>query len=96
MSAGTKQALIDYADELESESEGSGISYLKALRAICLAKISAGSASEYVSSTVNGQSFAVSHSITAVDMLSMVSEALKEVRGEAAKLTYPTFSGIPY
>jgi hypothetical protein len=95
-SAAIKQALVDYGEELEDREVGTGVAYLRALRDRCLAKFNEGVQLEYVSTTVDGQTFQAEVKVTAADLLAAASDALREVSGEAVKLTYPQFCGIPH
>ncbi len=90
-----KQSLVDYAEELEAKEETSGLVYLRALRDRCLASIESDTGgADYVSTSVNGQTFSREISVSGVDLLAAVSDAIREVNGEAVKITYPTFRNI--
>jgi hypothetical protein len=89
-------ALVDYAQELEEVSKNSGLEYLQGLREKCIAAIQNGSSLEYISSTVNGNTFNAQVVLSSADMFVAVQAAIRELRGNAVKLTYATFSNIPH
>lgn len=90
------QALEEYADELEEAEEGSGLTYVTALRDAALAKITGGESKSLVSSTVNGQTFAVNVNVAADEMFSVCQEVLRGLKGKSVKFTIPAFHGIPH
>lgn len=96
MASAISQALVDYAEELEELNSQSGLNYLKALRDRCLSQIQQGFERQYVSTTVDGQSFTAQVNLTAAELLPEVSAAIKTLRGEEVKMTIPHFYNIPH
>jgi hypothetical protein len=90
------QALEEYADELDETTPGSGLTYLKELRTAALAQISSGDDIAFVSTTVNNQSFNGEVKLPANELFSLVSEAIRNYKGQAVKRTIPRFSDIPH
>jgi hypothetical protein len=88
-------ALIDYAQELEDETAGSGLTWLQARRAEALAAMNGTGDSAIISTTIDGQTYQRTVRGTAADMFSAFQAAIKSFTGQAARITYPTFSGIP-
>jgi hypothetical protein len=90
------QAMVEYAEELDEVTPGSGLTYLKTVRAAALAKIAAGGGNEFIGSTVNGQTFSSQITLAANDMFEAMSEAIRNYRGETIRITYATVSGVPH
>lgn len=88
--------LVSYAEELEDAGTGDGLSWLVARRAEALARINGGGSSEYISTTVNGQTFERRIEGTASDWFSVLTLAIKILNGTAAKVTYARTANPPH
>jgi hypothetical protein len=91
------QALYDYALDLEEASEGTGVTYLEALRDKCLALVGDGAVTTPTSGTVNGQTFSEAVSVPADKMLAEVGIALRYVKDVRAPTNWTpaAFREIP-
>lgn len=92
------QALVDYAQELETASVGTGLAWLQARRGEALAKLNGGGgAGAIISTTVDGQTFTRSQSgaASANEWFSALQMAIQRLNDGAAKIVYPRFGSIP-
>lgn len=89
------QALQEYADELEFDTPGSGLTYLKTLRDNALAQIMNGEGASIISSTVNGQTFSQQINVSADKMFEETSAAIREFKDMFVRFTGARFSNIP-
>lgn len=90
------QALYEFAEEMEDTTVGSGEAWLKGLRIKSLQKIEEGEAKSIISATFGNQSTSEQVDVSAERMFVVVSEALRELKGEAISMTYPMFPAIPH
>lgn len=95
-SSAITQALVEYAEEMEEVGVGTGVQYLKQLRDRALAQVTNNMGMQYVSTTVDGQTFNAEVQVKAADLLSSASDALRIVKGEEVKITHPTFCNIQH
>lgn len=80
--------LVAYAQELEDAAEGSGLAWLQARRDEALARINGGGSADYISSTVNGQTFMGRITSTSEDWFDLTQLAILQITGKATKVTY--------
>jgi hypothetical protein len=88
--------LVAYAEELEDAETGSGRSWLVGRRAEALAKINGGGSSDYISTTVNGQTFERRIEGTASDWFAVLTQAIKQLAGTSVKVTYARVTNPPH
>lgn len=81
-------ALVSYAEELETAAVGSGLAWLEGLRSAALARITGGGSTEYISTTVNGQTFMGKITSTAEDWFEVLTLAIRQLNGTAIKVVY--------
>lgn len=88
--------LVSYAEELEDATTGTGLVWLVARRAEALLKINGGGSSDYIQTTVNGQTFQRRIEATASDWFSVLTLAIKQLNGTAVKVVYARSANPPH
>lgn len=96
MGSGDVSTFVDYANELEEAAEGSGLAWLKARRDEAVALITGKGSSTYIMTTIDGQSFTRSVELTALQMFSLLQQALRRFNRNQVRITFSEFSEIPH
>jgi hypothetical protein len=90
------EAFVDYAQELEEETSGSGLAWLKAKRDEAAELITGTGSSSYISTTVDGQTFTRTVHLTPLQMFSVLQSAIRHFNGSPARIIWSEFSDIPH
>ncbi len=91
------EALVAYAQDLDDEGDpGDGLTWLKAKRDEAVNKITGGSQFDYISTTVDGQTFTRKISATAQEWFEALQLAIRRVQGTAVRTVYAKFQNIPH
>lgn len=96
MRTGDVSAFVDYANELEEATAGSGLTWLKAKRDEAVATITGTGASSYITTTVDGQTFTRTIELSAMDMFSLLQQAIRRFNTDQVRITYSEFSCVPH
>ena len=89
-------ALVDIAQEKEEAAQGAGEAHLMDLRDRAMEKVEAGQGDLgfLTSGSSNGKAATQERAMTADEMLSAASEALRIFRGQSVVMTNPDFSQL--
>jgi hypothetical protein len=90
------ESLVQYAEELEATSQGSGLLWLKTKRQQAIDQMDAGGTYDYISTTIDGQSFSRRINATALEWFEVLQLAIQEMSGTRTKLVYSHFHSIPH
>lgn len=96
MVSGDIAAFVDYANELEETTAGSGLTWLKAKRDEAVATITGTGSGSYIMTTIDGQSFTRTVELTAMGMFSTLQAAIRRFNGNQTRITFSEFSDIPH
>lgn len=89
-------SLVQYAEELEATSQGSGLQWLKSKRQQAIEQMDAGGTYDYITTTIDGQSFSRRINATALEWFEVLQLAIQEVSGTRVKIAYSHFHNIPH
>jgi hypothetical protein len=96
MLAGDVSAFVDYALELDATTPGSGLTWLQTKRNEAVALISGTGASNYIQTTIDGQSFTRTVELSPMDMFSLLQDAIRRYNGDQSRMTFGDFDGIQH
>lgn len=96
MGTGDVAAFVDYANELEATTAGSGLTWLRARRNEAVATLNGAGSSSYIVTTIDGQSFTRTIELTALQMFSLLQQAIRRFNGDQTRIVFSEFSEIPH